>query len=146
MQRILSDHLERRKITARYIPKQLTDYQRSERVRLCKENLSRFTGGWRLSDVITGDELWFFHQQIGRKVSNAAWVTKGDPPPTIVRRNKFAPKTLFWIFFNSTGPLLIHRFERGKTIDHQYYIENCLQPVIEETKTSLKYSCDQTSS
>ncbi|CAF1023690.1 unnamed protein product [Rotaria sordida] len=43
--RILSDHLELRKITARYIPKQLTDYQRSERVRICKEYLSRFTEG-----------------------------------------------------------------------------------------------------
>lgn len=133
--RILSDHLELRKITARYIPKQLTDYQRNERVRICKENLSRFTeGGWRLSDVITGDESWFFHQQTGRKVSNAAWVAKDDPPPTIIRRNKFAPKTLFCIFFKSTGPLLIHRVERGQTIDRHYYIENCLQPVIEEIK------------
>ncbi|CAF4630581.1 unnamed protein product [Rotaria sp. Silwood2] len=71
--RILSDHLELRKIIARYIPKQPTDYQRNERIRICKENLSRFTeGGWRLSDVITGDESWFFHQQTGRKVSNAA--------------------------------------------------------------------------
>ncbi|CAF5131931.1 unnamed protein product, partial [Rotaria sp. Silwood1] len=86
--RILSDHLELRKITAHYIPKQLKDYQRDERVRICKENLSRFTeGGWRLSDVITGDESWFFHQQSGRKVSNAAWVAKDDPPPTIIRRN-----------------------------------------------------------
>ena len=135
VQRILSDHLELRKITARYIPKQLTDYQRSERVRICKESLSRFQeGGWRLSDVITGDESWFFHQQTGRKVSNAAWVAKGDPPPTIVRRNRFAPKTLFCIFFKSTGLLLIHLVERGQTIDHQYYIENCLQPVIEEIK------------
>ncbi|CAF1566739.1 unnamed protein product, partial [Adineta steineri] len=31
--RILSDHLELRKITARYIPKQLTDYQQNERLR-----------------------------------------------------------------------------------------------------------------
>ncbi len=85
-----------------------------------------------MSDVITGDESWFFHQQTGRKVSNAAWVAKDDPPPTIIRRNKFAPKTLFCIFFKSTGPLLIHRVERGQTIDRHYYIENCLQPVIEE--------------
>ncbi|CAF4267146.1 unnamed protein product, partial [Rotaria sordida] len=133
--RILSDHLELRKITARYIPKQLMDYQRNERVRICKENLSKFTeGGWRLSDVITGDESWFFHQQTDRKVSNAAWVAKDDPLPTIIRRNKFAPKTLFCIFFKSTGPLLIHRVERGQTIDRHYYIENCLQPVIEEIK------------
>ncbi|CAF4820702.1 unnamed protein product, partial [Rotaria sp. Silwood1] len=133
--RILSDHLELRKITARYIPKQLKDYERDERVRICKENLPRFTeGGWRLSDVITGDESWFFHQQSGRKVSNAAWVAKDDPPPTVIRRNKFAPRTLFCIFFKSTGPLLIHRVEREQTIDRHYYIENCLQHVIKEIK------------
>ncbi|CAF3769436.1 unnamed protein product, partial [Rotaria sordida] len=131
--RILSDHLKLRKVTARYVPKQLTDSQRSERVQICKENLSRFEdGSWRLCDVVTGDESWFFHQQTGQKASNAAWVTKEDPPPTIVRRDKFAPKTLFRIFFKSTGPILIHRVERGQTVDHQYYIENCLQPVIEE--------------
>ena len=61
-------------------------------------------------------------------------MSKDDPSPTTVRRNKFAPKTLFCIFSKSTGPLLIHRVERRKTIDRQYYIENCLQSVIEEIK------------
>ncbi|CAF3911203.1 unnamed protein product [Rotaria sordida] len=71
--RILSDHLELRKITARYIAKQLTAYQRSEQVRICKDNLSRFEEGrWHLCDVVTGNESWFFHQQTGRKASNTA--------------------------------------------------------------------------
>ena len=99
-QRIISDHLQLRKITARYIPKHLTDFQRAERVRICKENLEKFEKRmWRLCDVVTGDESWFYHKQIGRKSSNAAWIRKGDPPPTVVRRNKFAPKSLFSIFF-----------------------------------------------
>jgi histone-lysine N-methyltransferase SETMAR len=55
--RIISDHLNLKKLTARYIPKQLTDSQKAERVRLCKENLEKFeSGAWRLCDVITGDE------------------------------------------------------------------------------------------
>ncbi|CAF1130562.1 unnamed protein product [Rotaria sordida] len=115
--RILSDHLKLRKVTARYVPKQLTDSQRSERVQICKENLSRFEdGSWRLCDVVTGDESWFFHQQTGQKASNAAWVTKEDPPPTIVRRDKFAPKTLFRIFFKSTvcgiGKQMFQEFDK----------------------------------
>lgn len=84
-------------MAAHYVPKELTNYQQRERVRICNENLSKFReGGWRLGDVVTGDESWFFHEQTGRKVSNAAWVAKGDPPPTIIRRNKFALRTLFW--------------------------------------------------
>ncbi len=53
-------------------------------------------------------------------------------------------------FFKSTGPVLIHRMESGQTIDHQYYIENCLQPLIHEIKSqrpssgthALKIHCD----
>ena len=131
--RIISDHLHLTKITARYIPKHLTDFQRAERVRICKENLEKFEKKmWRLCDVVTGDESWFYHTQIGRKSSNSAWVAKGDPPPTVVRPNKFAPKTLFCIFFKSTGPVLVHRIERGQIVDHQYYIHNCLKPLVNE--------------
>ncbi|CAF5124689.1 unnamed protein product, partial [Rotaria sp. Silwood1] len=57
---------------------------------------------WRLCDVVTGDESWFYHTQIGRKSSNTAWVAKEDPPPTV-----------------STGPVLVHRIEHGQIVDHQ---------------------------
>lgn len=131
IQRIISDHLNLRKITARYIPKQLTDSQRAERVQICKENLAKFeSGAWRLCDVTTGDESWFNHTQIGRKVSNSAWVAREDPPPTVVRQSRYSPKTLFSIFFKSTGPVLIHYLERGQTVDHRYYIDYCLKPLI----------------
>ncbi|CAF4940599.1 unnamed protein product [Rotaria sp. Silwood1] len=43
--RILSNHLKLRIATARYESKQLTDSQRNERVRIYKENLSRFEAG-----------------------------------------------------------------------------------------------------
>jgi hypothetical protein len=47
--------------------------QRAERVRICKHNLAKFhQGTWRLCDIITGDESWFRHKQIGRKISNKA--------------------------------------------------------------------------
>jgi len=135
VQRIVTDHLKLRKITARYIPKDLTDLQRAERVRICKHNLTKFhQGTWRLCDIITGDESWFRHKQIGRKVSNKAWVGAGDPPPTVVRGSRFASKTLFSIFFKSTGPMLIHRIERNQTVDHHYYINQCSRPLIDEIK------------
>lgn len=85
IQRIISDHLNLRKITARYVPKQLTDSQRAKRLQICKENLAKFeSGAWRLCDVVTGDESWLKHEQIGQKASNSAWVARGDPPPTVV--------------------------------------------------------------
>ncbi|CAF1689589.1 unnamed protein product, partial [Adineta ricciae] len=77
-QRIITGHLGLTKVTARYIPKKLNEFQQNEHVRICKENLARFRNGTlRLCNVVTGDESW---------------------------------------------------------IDHRYYIDNCLQPLIDEIK------------
>ena len=85
VQRFITDHLKHKKVTARYIPKDLTDFQRAEGVRICQQNLAKFQAGtWHLCDIITGDESWFNHTQIGRRSSNAAWVRRGDLPPTVV--------------------------------------------------------------
>ena len=91
--RIISNHLNLKKLTARYIFKQLVDSQKAERVRICKENLEKFeSGAWRLCDVITGDESWFYHKHIGRKLSNSAWVSRNYPSPTVVRQSPYAQK------------------------------------------------------
>ncbi|CAF3546474.1 unnamed protein product [Rotaria socialis] len=84
--------------------------------------------------MLAGHKSWFYDKQIDLESSNAAWVTKGNPPPTIIRRNKFASKTLLSIFFKSTDPHLIHHVKRGQTIDHQYYIGNCSKPLLGEIK------------
>ena len=135
VQRIISDHLQLKKITACYVSKYLTNFQKAEWVRICQENLLKFEQViWKLCDMVTGDEWLFYHKQIGRKSSNTAWVAREDSPPTVVRRSRFARRTLLSIFFKSTGPVLIHSVERGQTIDHEYYIDNCLQPVIDQIK------------
>ena len=122
-----------KKVTSRWVPHQLNDEQKRERVRLCRENLSKFrNGSWRLCEIITVDEVWIYHRQIHHKSTNTSWVAEGEPPPTIVRRNKFEPKKLFSIFFESNDSVLIHAVDEGKTIDHNYYVENCLKPVVKE--------------
>jgi hypothetical protein len=52
---------EAKKISSRWIPHELTEKNRKERVRICKQNLEKFKSNkWKLSDVVTGDECWFF--------------------------------------------------------------------------------------
>ncbi|CAF1396403.1 unnamed protein product, partial [Rotaria sp. Silwood1] len=112
-----------------------------DRLKMRKVTSQKFRNGtWHLCDVITGDETWIYHRQIGRKSSNATWVGENEPPRTIVRRNRFEPRTLFCFFFKSTGSLLIHKADKGKTIDHDYYIDNCLIPVINEIRKKEKSS------
>ncbi|CAF3379437.1 unnamed protein product, partial [Rotaria sp. Silwood2] len=75
-----------------------------------------------------------------RKSSNATWISGNELPRTVIRRNKSEPKSLFCLFFKSNGPILIHKVDKGKAIDHNYYIENCLKPVINEIRKQEKLS------
>lgn len=47
---------------------------------------------------------------------------------------------MFCFSFKSSSPVLIHKLGKGKTIDHNYYIENCLEPVINEIRRQEKSS------
>ncbi|XP_065665676.1 protein GVQW3-like [Hydra vulgaris] len=85
-------HNALKKLTSRYrltrgvswIPHELIDQNRKNRVEACKENLALFRNGpWRLCDIITGDELWFYLRQVGHKSANASWVGEGESPRTI---------------------------------------------------------------
>lgn len=128
---IIHDHLKFRKVISRWVPHLLNDLQKAKRVESCKYNLAKFNGGqWRLCDVITGDESWIYYRRIGRKQSNASWVAPGQPPRTVVRRNRFEPKSMITVFFRTTGPVLIDCMEKGQTINAKYYIKNCLKPAI----------------
>lgn len=122
-----------KKVASRWVPHNLTPEQKKERVRICRENLEKFqSGSWRLYDIITGDETWIYFRQTGRKASNASWINKGESPSTIVRQGKYAPKRLYSIFFKANGWVVVHALEKGKSLDHKYYIENCLQPLVKE--------------
>ena len=130
---IIHDHLGLRKITSRWVPHKLTIKNRQDRVRICKENLNKFeSGAWRLYDVVTGDESWFYHYHVGRKQSNKSWLEKGESPRTLVRQGRFSPKTMVCLFFKTTGVVLVSYLESGKTINHETYIDYCLDPLIKE--------------
>ena len=128
---IIHDHLKLRKITSRWVPHDLSEKNRQDRVSICQENLAKFKEDkWRLYDVVTGDESWFYHRQIGRKQSNASWVAEDEGPRTIVRQGRFEPKAMFTIFFKSNGVVHISYLDSGKTIDKDSYLDGCLKPLV----------------
>jgi hypothetical protein len=55
-------------------------------------------GTRRLSDIVTGDELWFYQRHIAKRESNKTWVYEGEKPKTVVRQSRFEPKTTFSVF------------------------------------------------
>ena len=47
---------------------------------------------WRLGDIITGDESWFYLRNIKKKETNKSWVKKDEEARTVVRRGRFESK------------------------------------------------------
>lgn len=136
---IIKDHLKLRKLSARWIPYHLSPENQAKRLAFAKACLEKFESGqWRLDQIITGDESWFYHRHIDKKQSNAAWTAEGQERATVVRRNRFEAKTLFSFFFRTTGPLLIQPFERTRKVDAPNYLENCLKPTFEFVKKIRK--------
>jgi histone-lysine N-methyltransferase SETMAR len=132
---ILKQHLKLKKISSRWVPHKLTQQQRQKRVDICIENLQKFENGtWRLCDIVTGDESWFYHRKIKSREASKAWLSKGQHPPTEVRRQQFEAKTMFVIFFMTTGPLLIHQLPPGTSINALYYREECLKGLVRKLR------------
>ena len=97
---------------------------------ICAENLAQFeSGAWRLCDVITGNETWVYHRKIESKQRSTAWVAHGESRPTVVRRQMKEKKTMFVVFFTTTGPLLVHEVPVGLWINGIYYRDECLKPL-----------------
>jgi len=132
---IIHDRLKLRKLASRWVPYELTDAHRAQRVEACRENLAKYSKeGGRLYDIITGDESWIYHRKIERKASNYTWVAEGQSPGTVVRRGRFEAKTMITVFFKSSGVLLLDCMDEGETITSKYYLKNCLKPVVRVIK------------
>ena len=69
--------------------------------------------------------------QKNSKESNEFYLgIEGEPPGTVVKRNQFEPKITICLFFKTTWPMLVDVLDKGKTVDHQYYLKNCLRPLV----------------
>lgn len=125
---IIHDELKLKKLCARWIPHELSQQCKQQRVEICQENLAKLESGqWRMYDIITGDETWIYHRAIQSKQSNMTWCDEDTAPTTVVRRSQYEHKNMFVIFFRSTGPEFIHMVETGNTISGDYYKNNCLK-------------------
>lgn len=133
---ILHDHLEMRKRKSRWVPYELKPKHKQKRLDFAKAMLEEFQSGrLRLDAIITGDECWFYHRKIRKAQSNSSWRRSDEEPDTLVRRDRFEAKTMFSIFFRSTGVVQITYLEKGVTVDNQRYINDCLTPMIQEVES-----------
>ena len=79
--RILTDHLQMRKICAKLVPKNLSVEQKANRLEICHNLQGRLKIEPNFLDkVITDDELWVFDYDPETKPQSWEWHTKSSRP------------------------------------------------------------------
>jgi len=106
---ILHDDLKMRNVSARWVPRMLTDENKASRVAMCQAKLSRDKGmnSAFFSSIVTMDETWMPMFNSENKRQSAQWKQTDSSPPKKFRVTASAEKMMVAIFWDSEGVILI---------------------------------------
>ena len=118
---IIHNVLGFRKVSARWVPRQLTPELKDRRVDACEEILQRYEteGDAFLQRVVTGDESWVHYFQPETKRASKEWRHLTSPKPQKFRTHSSAGKVM--LFWDSRGPLVEHYMPRETTVTSASY-------------------------
>lgn len=122
---IIHDVLGLRKVSARWVPRLLSDQHKTNRMGAALSLLTAYEeeGDSLLRRVVTGDETWVYHYMPQSKRSSMEWVEKGGRPPKKCKTTFSACKVLATVFWDYRGVLLIDYLQHGRTINAAYYCD-----------------------
>ena len=112
------------KVFARWVPRQLTDEHKAERVSKCSELIELSERNPTLLERLkTGDETWMRHYEPESKKRSMQWRHTTSPKPKKFKLQKSAGKIMATVFWDAQGLLLVDFLSKGKTINSEAYIE-----------------------
>jgi len=136
---IVHDVLQFHKVSARWVPRQLTAELKERCVDACQELLKRFEGegdGF-VERIVTGDETWVHYHQLETKKASKKWRHTSSPNPKKFRTQPSAGKVTLTLFWDERGVILEHYMARGNTVTSATYadlLENHLCPAIKSKR------------
>lgn len=121
--KILHEHLGMSKVSARWVPRNLTPHQKQYRVDCCKQFLELCGDNQVdvIDRIVTGDETWVHFYDPESKEESKQWHVKGGPVPKKFKVQQSAGKVMATIFWDSRGILLVDYKAKGETITGAYY-------------------------
>ena len=143
---IIHDYLGMRKVTSRWVPHQLKPHHMTARVEFCELMLKKFDEGSSelVSNIITGDETWIYHYDPETKEQSRQWITDEEDIPVKFRRERSVGKVMVAVFFRRNGllmdPIVL---EKGATVTAEWYVDNCMKPVLQKLKESRPKTKDK---
>lgn len=123
LQKILTVDLNMRRLSARWVPKILSEHEMETRVRQSQRFLRRYKReGQRFLDrIITTDETWLYYYDPETKQQSSQWKNSDSPPPKKARASRLMGKHMFIEFFDRRGRLLCNAVPLGVTVNAEYY-------------------------
>lgn len=122
---ILHDHLQLSKVSARWVPKCLTIFDKQRRVACSRELLHRYERDPCDFEarIITADETWVYDYQPESKQQSKVWVRRGSAPPVKFKATRSTGKTLLTVYWDCQGIVMVDYLQRGRTMTGEYYAE-----------------------
>ena len=123
---IVRDVLQFLKVSASWVPRQLTAELKERRVCACQELLKRFeaeSDGF-LGRIVTGDETWVhYHQPETKKASKERRHTSSPKPKKKIQTQLSAGKVMLTRFWVERGVIVEHYMPRGNTVTSATYTD-----------------------
>jgi len=120
-QKILTEDLRMRHVTAKFVPCLLTAEQKDDRLSVCTDPCDQTQNDPHfMSSVITGGECWVYGYDLETKQMSSQWSTS-SPRPKKARQVKSNIRTMLIAFFDNDG-LVRHEFvPTGQTVNKEFY-------------------------
>ena len=137
-----------RKLTARYIPKSLSDEQMASKTSVCSVLLKRFRSkDYFLLRLVTVDETWVHYYEPENK--SPQWVGPGSLRPKKFETQPSAGKVMATVFWDAKGVIILDFLPRRSKITGVYYanLPDQLRTAIREKhrgKLSKRVCCNRT--
>ncbi|XP_063362897.1 histone-lysine N-methyltransferase SETMAR-like [Cydia amplana] len=125
IQRILTDELHMKKVSARWVPRMLTAEQKKIRCEISKSNLDKYQTDPEtfLRRFVTMDESWIHHFDPETKQQSMTWKRASFPTPKKFKVASSAGKVMASVFWDAEGVIMIEYLEKGTTITGSYYAD-----------------------
>ncbi len=122
---IVHERLGFHKVSARWVPKQLTEEHKSNRIGLFLVHLMRYQReDWKfLSRIVMGDEMGVAYYTPEQKRLSSQWRHTNSPHPKKFKAETSMRKLMCTVFWDHEGPILIDFWSRGEIINSLMYQE-----------------------
>ena len=127
-----------RKLTARWIPKSVSDEQMATGASVCSALLKRF----RSKDdfllcLVTVDGTWVHYYEPENKAQSRQWVGPGSPRPKKFKMQPSAGKVMATVFWDAKGIIMLDFLPKRSTITGVYYADQLRTPIHEKCRGKL---------